>query len=758
MKPACTRRHMTCRPDQVWRRVLLNLPLFAAVASLASPVWGYSGNGCMNRQGDALPDAAHFVAPSESRHLQKLLDFYQRIRLAPGGDYRRGGRLVLRTGQELYGLANTRIPALTVSAGTNGAILSGVAPDAMDFEPSTTAIHHNCFERISTARFSRPLRIVGATVVDNLFLDFGTAGIEIDTRAGGLVEHNRFIRIVVHGNSPAIAIRGNPARPSRGNVFLWTNILTPAGDGITIDSEAEVTFVGLDAESWNWNHAAQHSAMMSVSNSGIVRAFMLHGGDDRWREGKVLDAGAQELQLFGTHFATVGSPPIVLRPDVRSFADLLSESVSIGGLDSAGFRLRGLPNGAATISVSGVERPDGQLSAVERSALRDMYVAAAGLGGGPWERPKLYLPPVPEGIVSAVDRPHQRDSTALIQALIERDGIAALPAGVYYISRPLRISNRQGLVGAGASRTALVAMRRDVDLIIGGDMMRTPSPLSFVLADLTLIGGHDGIHHDAHGSGAGAQYNGIVLSHVTFRQMSGAGIAVEGIYGWDNNLIDNVNFVDCDIGFRQVVPSWYQSSAIQGNVAGTTYLDKNVFYRVQFLGGRKGIEWLARRADNLNAFVNSRFSGTSEHAYEAENADDTLFVNSEFVGNSGDSVLKSDRLMGCVSCDFVASAGGKTMFGGDAICEGCSFVSVGSSRATIALDRATLLLLNCYSNGLSLGNIRTGMLINTQLPMDARLNHMVVLVRDARPVVILSEAPKPHPQLLVGVGMPWDEH
>jgi hypothetical protein len=51
--------------------------------------------------------------------------------------------------------------------------------------------------------------------------------------------------------------KGNTTTPSFGNVHLWVNLLTPAGDATNIDNLQSSTFVGLDSEAWNLAVQAQ---------------------------------------------------------------------------------------------------------------------------------------------------------------------------------------------------------------------------------------------------------------------------------------------------------------------------------------------------------------------------------------------------------------------------------------------------------------------------------------------------------------------
>ncbi|MEJ0099927.1 MAG: hypothetical protein WDO12_09350 [Pseudomonadota bacterium] len=49
------------------------------------------------------------------------------------------------------------------------------------------------------------------------------------------------------------------------------------------------------------------------------------------------------------------------------------------------------------------------------------------------------------------------DATAELQRLIDTQDIARLPAGVFHISASLHLKRGQGIIGAGAGRTVIVA-------------------------------------------------------------------------------------------------------------------------------------------------------------------------------------------------------------------------------------------------------------------------------------------------------------
>lgn len=100
--------------------------------------------------------------------------------------------------------------------------------------------------------------------------------------------------------------------------------------------------------------------------------------------------------------------------------------------------------------------------------------------------PKPSFDPIPDpaGPNWNYNLPNQPDSAPYIQNLINTQGIAFLPAGIffyiiyyylknqllagiYYVGSSLSLNNTNGIIGAGADKTAIIAKDPSVDIIIG---------------------------------------------------------------------------------------------------------------------------------------------------------------------------------------------------------------------------------------------------------------------------------------------------
>jgi hypothetical protein len=658
--------------------------------------------------------------------LPVLLRAHHRIRLAPGADYRRSPAISLQSGDALYGAAGTRVSAIVITPGTHDAIVSGVVPEALEFPASKVATTHNCFERFAARTYEQqPLTLQSAAIEDNLFLDAGQ--IFVDTSQSGRVLNNRFIRTLVHGASPAIVMRGRGADSSDRNVFLWVNVLGPIGDGVLIDGESQVNIVGLDAENWNQHALATRPAMMAVSNTQAFRGFVLQGGAQTAVPTRYLDVSAEEVELSAVRLYRAAIPAVKLGDMVSEFTNLMPVNLTVQSTGRLPYRLTAFENGAEKIVFGGTDAERRYRTPRARSSA--------------WEAPHLH----PLTDPNAAERLRQRltapDSRQRLQDLIDSQGIAAIPAGTYYISGPLRLRNGQGIIGAGADRTFIVAKTSAVDLVEGADHYENKQATGFSLIDVTLQGGRNGIRHDERGAGKGAQFNLIHLSHVVIRDMAAAGISISGIYGWDNNLIDHVAFYGMPVGVRQIPSSWYVSSAANGDVEGMNYMDKNVWYRCQFEEVEIGMQLEAKRANGLNACIECLFRHNTAGAMRLTYNVSTVVANSDFIENGGDPVVASNMPIGIVASRFVDGSG-KSFLDSDSICEGCQFTHA-HGMTSVARAGGRLLLINSRSTGVPLGNVAAGLLVNSSLPEADKFPAEVIDLNagQLRPVVSGRAAP-----------------
>jgi len=367
----------------------------------------------------------------------------------------------------------------------------------------------------------------------------------------------------------------------------------------------------------------------------------------------------------------------------------------------------------------------------------------------PWPAPRFAPIPDPLGPRWRLLRVRAHDSRAELQALIDRNGLVRLPAGQYFISAPLRLHDGQGLIGAGAGRTVIAAMSSDIDLIVGDDHLAAPHVTAFALVDITLQGGRAGIRHDERGSGPGAQYNLCYLSHVVFRDMSEAGIVVTGIFGWDNNLLDNLTFHHMPVGILQMPSAAYLKAAMPGDVPGMNYMDKNVCYRCRFDTLSQGMHLIARRANGLNACIDCRFEHNRDGAMELFNNLSTIIANSDFVDNGGDPVIKSNLPVGITGSRFTVGGAARSILDDGAICEGCSFSRAQPGPASLSRAGARIVMLNSVAADFLPGRNVSALLLQSTIGGDPVDRGRLVEWANGRPRVLLNGTPHPTPRLLV---------
>jgi hypothetical protein len=683
----------------------------------------------------ALPDDAFYVPPAQQSELQRMLVEHRRVRLQPGGNYMQATGIEVRSGQALYGAAGTRIGRIVVTPGTTGFILSGVIPAALEFPPSNVPTSYNCFERFAARSFDqKPLTLRNVSLHHNLFLDAGQ--IIIDTEFSGRVENNRFIRTLVHTASPVLKMTGHPGGGDR-NIFVWMNILGPVGDAIEINHEAEVNLIGFDAENWNQRRIARSPAMLTVGDTRVLRILMPHGGDQKFDPGRFMDVEANSFELLGMRLLASARPAVVVHAAVERFWNILSTDVALTEEGAHRERLVAYLDGN-----EGATPPQWTSGSVAPRSSPEAPTKA-------WEQPSLPVPADAAEDQWRRRRGQQPDSGPELQRQLDERGLIVLPAGTFYISRPLRLHNGQAIIGAGAARTAIVAKSDDVDLIVGDDHFMDKHPTSFSLVDLTLEGGRVGIRHDEVGAGRGAQFNFCYLSHVVFRDMTQAGILISGIYGWDNNLLDHVVFERVAVGILQLPSPGYVSAEVSGDVAGMNYMDKNVCYRCRFTDLATGLRLIAKRANGLNACIECRFDNNREGALKLIHNLSTIIANSDFIDDGGDPVVSSDYPVGIAGSRFEAGSQTGSFLDNDAICEGCRFSGKEVAQASIGRRQSRVVLINSTSERVRLGDDISGLLSDTTLSADPEFRGRLLFLMGSGTRIVVPGEPRPDPKLLV---------
>ena len=280
------------------------------------------------------------------------------------------------------------------------------------------------------------------------------------------------------------------------------------------------------------------------------------------------------------------------------------------------------------------------------------------------------------------------------------------------------------------------------------DHLEAPRATRFTLMDITLQGGRAGIRHAAEGAGKGAQFNLIHLSHVVFSDMAEAGIAVDGIYGWDNNLLDHLTFRHMPVGIRQIPNPRYAGPAVDGDVAGMNYMDKNVFFRCRFEDVGVGMQMLAKRADGLNACIECRFANFAISAVELENNLSSLFANSDFVGSGSGPVIRSNQLLGIAASRFSAVRDKAVLLDADVACEDCRVVPARGAVPQLVAPNRIVSLVNSQIGNAEFPADSTVLLMDTDASGVAAAGRLRFF-SGGQWKTLAGGAPKPRPALLV---------
>ncbi|MCL6102735.1 MAG: glycoside hydrolase family 55 protein [Bacteroidetes bacterium] len=557
-----------------------------------------------------------------------------------------------------------------------------------------------------------------------------------------------------------------------------------------------MTFVGVDSEAWN-SKGTGGAALFKVGKMGALRLFSMNGGNlGSPYPTPAFDVAADEFQIYNNVMRACRSGIVdcVLRPgNLRS---LLVNSPSPRVYDdkaSNAFRTKAFEAGSTDFEVNGTAQSS--LTAGQQAMLSAMVFDKRP--GKPWEAPRYGAIPDPAGPAWKQNLAGKPDNTDYIQGLIDANGVARLPAGIYYISRPLKVKTGGGLIGAGADKTAIIAMNGKLDLIVANDKdARLPTGRKIILSGLTLQGGANGVHFEPVGTGTKTaegnpiralnpdgtpkvkptksnskgnpydvyvQYTACYFNDVTFRNMSVAGIFMDQIFGLDNIFVSYLNFVNCDAGWKQKVDPAYTSPVVNGTSPTMMYMDKVLFYRCQFADNRIAMDLPGNRSCNLNAWVNCKFGNNREGVAAMTSYESALFANCDFINNGGTAVVSNDQPLSFVSCRFRAGSAGVAMFKGPVSAEGCSFDRDGSAGATIlrpGANNVKVFFINCISNDMPLGLTPkiSGMLVNSVMVPSDQVNQRMVLIKGGSVRPILNETTTgtvPVPQLLFGSD--WSE-
>jgi len=551
--------------------------------------------------------------------LQSLLNAHGSIELEAQADYRTGSsaKLVLASGQRIVGGWNTRVPRIEIPGGVSRVFIAGVRSDdtpGPDVDLTGGAGDNDDIDIIGgSAGPGTQVRVRirdGAHIHRLRLSEYG--GLEVQQSSAGYVRDSTFTRLLGYWPSPYVQWSGNLREPSSGNAFLGISSVTPL-EGSTWTNAGDLWLVAWDCESWNLRGLASPRCF-TIDGSPRVVSVGLAGGTAYPQFGGALASWANVPALVSwfQHGAggTLDDADVLLR-NVGALLSVQPES---------GIRERHVeaPEGATWVRLfqpSAADRGD-RIASVDvpgtTAVLRSAISAALGQMTLPHARTKparrvlvdILGPAWRDGLST---RP---DSSPRIQAEIDASGVAKLPAGIYYLDRPLKIGARsrvEGVVGEGRDSVYLVAKGAFPVIQGRGDFGGNPRTgegvvLNLVISGLTLYGGTYGLHLSAEPGNLGR--GGVVawsqFSELKLMRQSVAGVNVSGIGGIDSNIWYRVDFFDVPIAFR---------GNGSGSSLGMSYADKQHFLDCQYQNVSDTVwYWTTDRASGGDVWTDNYYS------------------------------------------------------------------------------------------------------------------------------------------------------
>ncbi|WP_149274150.1 hypothetical protein [Pareuzebyella sediminis] len=726
-------------------RLFFILSIFGYYTAMFGQTYTYSLDKDSNTSASALEKVSTGNEPEEDVYfnayllpieradeLQKALDTYGSVRLERG-KYT-GDPIVLKTGQKLIGhpaITIVDVP-ITIKAGSSKIRLQNINPKTLKFE-SGAPIKHNIFKTIQyTDIYCKNCSLQG-----NSFVNMEKCVVRFDCSQSGYFRNNKFIKLWTHTKSPQTVMKGNTTTPSYGNVILWRNYLMPIGDATEFDQIESLTIVGIDAESWNFKNQGD-KPLLYMRDIGNLKIGSFSGLNHGKNPTPSFDIEAENMLIMGKNIYSRSQNDIVRSgTNFIMFSGQFEEYSYLK--DPAYLNLKAyFKNKDVYVNDSKVTS---KISTTYADKVEQMLTKK---DVKTWERPYFHAPPNPVGAERMASRSGKKDRSDEIQAMINRDGIAELKEGIYYIAKSLIIKNGQGIVGKGSGKTAIVGITDDFSLIRSGDDVsrENKTNVHYYLAHMTLQGGLKGFLVSPKGKENNRlQMSSCVFKHLNFRNQK-FGLHFDQFYGVDNNFFDNVNFIDCEAGIMQTPDPTFDVHS--GETTTMMYLDKNVFYKNQIIRCKTGFSLLSRRPNQLNAWIECNFDGNGI-SVDMEKPINPIFANCNFKNSKGEYVIGREKAASFYNCDFTNNDVRSIFRLQKAYIEGSRCYGTNRLFSKWSSDA---LILNTMVQG-SLGSMKNGLFVNNNFTRFPDFNYLMVEVKDTKRAVLIDRASSAKPQFLV---------
>ena len=679
----------------------------------------------VNNQPEEIEYFKAYLLPYAQRaQLQTALNTYKSVRLE-AGNYRVGGvaSVNLTSNMKLYGHSSyNEMPPINITAGSTNVLVNSVKVwYGLNFL-SGAAITNCTVSHVSGGYISA----TSALIEDCKFIDIIGGKLSINNSSSGYFRNNKFIKHWITSDYPQLSLKGNNATPSSGNTWAWLNLLTAHGDATDISNFGNLNIIGLDAEAWNYNNFGTGKALLYMRNMSDVKLASMAGLGYATNPTPVFDIQANNLLLLNKEISTNGGASTTTAKTLTIDSNSSPYSVTGGNYDVRGFFNNNI------LSYNGTS----QTSLITGTAATEIASSILSTERVKWSKYVFSTIANPTGLNWSTNRVGQSSSRAYIQGLIDTNGIANLPEGIFYIDAPLLVNKDEGIIGAGTGKTVIVGLTDDFNLI----NVRGAGIGSFTINYLTLQGGSKGLHITSDGFDVWFQPNGINVKYVVFRNQATFGIEVAQMYGMDNCMFEQIHFFNIPTAFKQT-----PDPAFGGfETSHMTYIDKTVFYRCQVINCVIGFSLITRRADNLNAWIDCSFNGNTGTSIIAVNHNAPVIINCDFKNNLGTRIVETNTTVGLYSCNFSNNTSANTIKGGSVVIEGCDFLD----NVPLFETSNEGFILNSTVTG-SVTNVSNGMFVNSKMQSDASLNYLLVKRVNSSNTILLNAIPKPYPQLLV---------
>lgn len=667
---------------------------------------------------------AYLLPITKKATIQVALDTYGSVRLEKG-DYS-GVNIVIKSNQKLYGHPSiSGVSNITIAAGSSNVVLENLSPGpnkGMVINFQAGGVISNC--TVKTTKYC-DIQATNAIIENNTFIDI-IGAIRFDSSASGYFRNNKIIKHQVQSTSNMLVMKGNSATPSYGNVNLHSNYLTSTGITTDISNLQSSTFVGIDCEAYG----GLSRELFYAQNIGKMNLATIQGGmmyNSGFGYSNISADNLFSIANFGNSIT-----PSVIAPQTNYLNTFtyLQPTRNVGTV--TGFDLHKDISSNAIIY-------NGLVQSTAISSSTNVSNFILGTKYTPWARPNWETLPDPLGVNWKLNRVGKQDQTAYIQGLINTNGVAELPEGVFYIGSTLNIplDKAHGIVGQGTGKTVLVGLTDNFPLI----SLTTGDFGNFTLSNLTLQGGNSGIY----ASNKAMLWAYQNIKFVVFRDQT-YGIQFHQIFGFDNNFFDNVSFVNCTKGIFQDPLIPYVNNVLEG----CSYIDKTLFYKSQFINCTTSVSMEPTRANNMNAWVDCKFNGGVQ-AFNG-GGDSTIFANCDFTNYTGSNIIAINNLSLFNSNFYNNSVKTATLYSVLNNFEGCNFLDNSNLFTPDINNNITCNIINSTITGnvlVSSSKPTNAVFVNSKLLSNSTLSKLLVNIKLGVPTILIDATPNPYPQLLV---------